>query len=178
VRRRDFLIGLFLAAKTEGMQAQQKPKVYRLAVVDPISPVTDFAEDGELPYYRGFFDRLRQIGFVEGRNLETYRYSGEGHFERFGEVVTEVVNLMPDVIFLVSTRLLLALKAATTSLPVVAIMVNPVRYGFAKSLVRPGRNITGVAHNPGSDLYKKRFQLLKEAVPNVPRLASSARKPS
>jgi putative tryptophan/tyrosine transport system substrate-binding protein len=177
VRRRDFLIGLLLAAKSAGTQAQQKPKVYRLAVVDPISPVTDFAEDGELPYYRGFFDRLRQIGFVEGQNLEIYRYSGEGRFERFGDVITEVVNLMPDVIFLVSTRLLLALKAATTSIPIVAIMVNPFRYGLAGSLARPGRNITGVAHNPGPDLYKKRFQLLKEAVPNVSKvgvLASQA----
>ena len=90
--------------------AQQKPKVYRLAVVDPISPVTDFAEDGELPYYRGFYDRLRQNGFIDGQNLEIYRYSGEGQFEHFGDVITEAILRMPDAIYLVGTPLLLALK--------------------------------------------------------------------
>jgi putative ABC transport system substrate-binding protein len=170
VRRRDFLIGLLLTTNTASTDAQQKPKVYRLAVVDPISPVTDLAEDAELPYYRGFYGRLRQNGFVEGQNLEIYRYSGEGYFERFGDVVTEAILLMPDAIFLVGTRLLLALKGATTSIPIVAIMVDPVRYGLAVSLARPGRNITGVAYNPGHDLYEKRFKFLKEVVPNVSKI--------
>ncbi len=177
MRRRDFLLGLLVTANTASAHAQQKPKVYRIAVVDSISPVADFAEDGELPYYRGFYDRLRQNGFIEGQNLEIYRYSGEGYFEHFGDVVTEAILLMPDAIFLVGNRLLLALKGATTSIPIVAIMVDPVRYGLAVSLARPGRNITGVAHDPGPDLYKKRFQLLKVAVPNVSKvgiLASQA----
>ncbi len=171
MRRRDFLIGLLLATNTTTTQAQQRAKVYGLAVVDPINPVTELMEDAELPYYRGFFERLRQLGFEEGRNLEISRYSGEGHFERFGDIVTEVVSLKPDVIFLVSTRLLLALRRATTSIPIVAIMADPVRYGLAANLARPGGNITGVAHNPGFDLYNKRFQLLKEAVPNVSKIA-------
>lgn len=67
MRRRDFLIGVLLAAYTASTQAQQRPKVYRLVVVDPLNPVTDLTGDGELPYYRGFFERLRQIGFAEGR---------------------------------------------------------------------------------------------------------------
>jgi putative ABC transport system substrate-binding protein len=170
VRRRDFLISLLLTTNTVIARAQQRPKVYRLAVVDPISPVTDFAEDGELPYYRGFYDQLRRNGFIEGRNLETYRYSGEGYFEHFGDVITEAILRKPDAIFLVGTRLLLALKGATKSIPIVVIMVDPVRYGLAVSLARPGRNITGVAHDPGPDLYKKRFQLLKAAVPNASKI--------
>ena len=92
MRRRDFLIGLLLAAKSAGTQAQQKPKVYRLAVVDPISPVTDFAEDGELPYYRGFFDRLRQIGFVEGQNLEIYRWREDEYRAAFARMAREGVD--------------------------------------------------------------------------------------
>jgi len=177
VRRRDLLICLLVTASTASSHAQQKPKVYRLAVVDPVSPVTDFAGDGELPYYRGFYDRLRQNGFIEGRNLEIYRYSGEGYFEHFGDVVTEAILRMPDAIFVVGTRLLLALKGANKSIPIVAIMLDPVRYGLAVSLARPGRNITGVAHEPAPDLYKKRFQLLKAAVPNASKvgiLASQA----
>jgi putative tryptophan/tyrosine transport system substrate-binding protein len=170
VRRRDFLISVLFAANTASTQAQQRPKVYRLVVVDPLNPVTDLTGDGELPYYRGFFERLRQSRFAEGRNLEISRYSGEGHFERFGDVVTEAINLKPDAIFLVSTRLLLVFKRATTTIPVVGIMVDPVRYGLAASLARPGGNITGVVHNPGSELYSKRFQLLKETVPSVAKL--------
>jgi putative tryptophan/tyrosine transport system substrate-binding protein len=170
VRRRDFLIGVLLAANTASTQAQQRPKVYRLVVVDPLNPVTDLTGDGELPYYRGFFERLRQSGFAEGGNLEISRYSGEGHFERLGDVVTEAINLKPDAIFLVSTRLLLVFKRATTTIPVIGIMVDPVRYGLAASLARPGGNITGVVHNPGAELYSKRFQLLKEAVPSVAKL--------
>ena len=176
MRRRDFLISLLLTTNTASARAQQKPKVYRLAVVDPISPVTDFAEDGELPYYR-VYDQLRKNGFIEGHNLEIYRYSGEGYFEHFGDVVTEAILLMPDAIFSVGTRLLLAFKGATTSIPIVAIMVDPVRYGLAVSLARPGRNVTGVAHDPGPDLYKKRFELLKVVVPNASKvgiLASQA----
>jgi len=164
------LIGSLVTASMASAHAQQKPKVYRLAVVDPISPVTDFAEDGELPYYRGFYDRLRQNGFIEGKNLEIYRYSGEGQFEHFGDVITEAILRMPDAIYLVGTPLLLALKGATKSIPIVAIMVDPVRYGLAVSLARPGRNVTGVAHDPGPDLYKKRFQLLKVAVPKATTL--------
>ena len=59
MRRRDFLIGVLLAANTASTQAQQRPKVYRLVVVDPLNPVTELTGDGELPYYRGFFKRRK-----------------------------------------------------------------------------------------------------------------------
>ena len=170
MRRRDFVIGLLLTATTASAQAQQKAKVYRLAVVDPINPISDLTEAGELPYYRGFFGRLRQLGFVEGRNLEIERYSGEGHPERFVHMVSEVVNLKPDVIFMVSTRLLIMLKGATATIPLVGVMADPVRFGLVASLARPGGNITGVAHDPGIEFYDKRYKLLKEAVPTASKL--------
>ena len=56
MKRREFLVGLLVTATTASAQAQQKGKVYRLAVVDPINPVTDITEVGELPHYRGFFE--------------------------------------------------------------------------------------------------------------------------
>lgn len=96
MKRREFLVGLLVTATTASAQAQQKGKVYRLAVVDPINPVTDITEVGELPYYRGFFEGLRELGFAEGRNLEIKRYSGEGHSERYGDMVREVVNSRPE----------------------------------------------------------------------------------
>ena len=70
MKRREFLTGLLLMVTTASAHAQQRAKVYRLAIVDPINPVTDLTDAGELPYYRGIFERLRQLGFVEGRNLE------------------------------------------------------------------------------------------------------------
>jgi putative ABC transport system substrate-binding protein len=141
-----------------------------LAAVDTFNPVADFTEAGELPVSRGFLARLRQLGFTEGRNLEITRYSGEGRPERFGGMVADAVNLKPDVIFVRSTRLLFMFKEATTTIPIVGTMADPVCLGFVKSLARPGGNITGVAHDPGIEFYNKRFELLKEAAPKVSKL--------
>src|SRR4249919_1892554 len=126
MKRRDFLTGLLLTAATTSTQAQQKTKVYRLAFVDPVVPIADLTEAGN-PDFRAFFERLRQLGFAEGQNLEVERYSGEGHSERFDEMVKEVVNLKPDVIFVTSTRLLFSLKQVTTTIPVVGLMADPIR---------------------------------------------------
>jgi putative ABC transport system substrate-binding protein len=82
-----------LIATTASGQAQQKAKVYRLAIVDPLNPVTDITAAGELPYYRGFFERLQELGFDEGRNLRIERYSGEGNSEHFVEMISQVVDL-------------------------------------------------------------------------------------
>jgi putative tryptophan/tyrosine transport system substrate-binding protein len=170
MKRRDFVIALLLTATTASAQAQQRAKVYRLAVVDPINPVADLTEAGGLPYYRAFFERLRQLGFAEGQNLEVKRFSGEGHSERFDGMVTEVINLKPDVVFVPSTRLLFMFKEATATIPLVGVMADPVRFGLVASLARPGGNITGVAHDPGIEFYNKRYELLKEAVPTASKL--------
>ena len=143
MKRREFLVGLLVTATTASAQAQQKGKVYRLAVVDPINPVTDITEVGELPYYRGFFEGLRELGFAEGRNLEIKRYSGEGHSERYGDMVREVVNSRPDMILVFSTRLLIMLKEATTAIPIVGAMADPVRFGLVASMARPGATSRG-----------------------------------
>jgi putative ABC transport system substrate-binding protein len=141
-----------------------------LAVVDTFNPVAEFTEAGELPVSRGFLARLRQLGFTEGRNLEITRCSGEERPERSGGMVAEAVNLKPDVVFVRSTRLLFMFKEATTTIPIVGTMIDPVRLSFVKSLARPDGNITGVAHGPGIEFYNKRFELLKEAAPNVSKL--------
>jgi ABC-type uncharacterized transport system substrate-binding protein len=170
MKRREFFSGLLLTAIGASAQAQQKRKVYRLAVVDTFNPVADFTETSELPVSRGFLVRLRQLGFTEGRNLEITRYSGQGRPERFGGMVAEAVNMKPDVIFVRSTRLLFMFKEATTTIPIVGTMADPVRLGLVKSLARPGGNITGVAHDPGIEFYNKRFEILKEAAPKVSKL--------
>ena len=85
-------------------------------------------------------------------------------------MVSEVVNLKPDAIFMTSTRLLFMLKGATTTIPLVGLMGDPIRFGLVASMARPGGNITGVSVDPGMEFYDKRYQLLKEAVPKVAKL--------
>ena len=170
MRRRDFVVGLLLTGTTLSARAQRRAKVYRLAVVDTVNPVIELTEAGELPYYRGFFERLRQLGFAEGQNLQIKRYSGDGQSERFDDMVSQVVNLKPDAIFVTSTRLLSMLKGATTTIPLVGLMGDPIRFGLTASMARPGGNITGVSVDPGMEFYDKRYQLLKEAVPKIAKL--------
>ena len=85
-------------------------------------------------------------------------------------MVTEVVKLKPDVIFVTGGRLLAMFKRATTTVPIVGLVGDPVRLGLVASLARPGGNITGVAVDPGGEFYTKRFDLLKEALPNISKL--------
>ena len=170
MKRRAFLIGLLLTITTASARAEHKAKFYRLAVVDPTNPIIELTEDGELPYYRGFFERLRQLGFAEGQNLQIKRFSGEGQSERFGDMVAEVINLKPDAVFVTSTRLLSTFKRATTTIPLVGLMGDPVRFGLVASMAQPGGNVTGVSVDPGMEFYDKRYQLLKEAVPKVAKL--------
>ena len=90
MKRRDFVLGLLLiSATTASTQAQQKGKIHRLAVVDPINPVSDITTASQFPYYRGLFERLQQMGFAEGRNLDVKRYSAEGHSERVAGMISE-----------------------------------------------------------------------------------------
>ena len=81
-----------LTGTTVSARAQRRAKVYRLAIVDTVNPVIELTEAGELPYYRGFFERLRQLGFAEGQNLQIKRYSGEGQSERFDDMVSAKAN--------------------------------------------------------------------------------------
>ena len=85
-------------------------------------------------------------------------------------MVREVVNSRPDMIFVVSTRLLIMLKEATTAIPLVGAMADPVRVGLVASMARPGGNITGVAHDPGAQFNNKRLELLKQVFPSVSKL--------
>ena len=177
MKRRDFLTGLLFTITTiASTQAQQKAKVHRLAVVHPVDPVSELSEAGSPPM-RAFFERLRQLGFAEGQNLEVKRYSGEGHSERFDGMVREVVSVKPDVIFVPSTRLLLMFKEATATIPVVSAMADPVRVGLVASMARPGGNITGVAIDQGVDALEKRIELLKEAAPSISKLGILVSRP-
>jgi putative ABC transport system substrate-binding protein len=167
MRRRDFfsLVGGAVVAVVPRFAGAQQGKVYRLAVVHPSSPLSNLTETGP-PGYRAFFQRLHELGYVEGQNLSVARYSGGGQTERFSDLTAEVIRGKPDVISAVSTRLTRDFKTATATIPVVALLSDPVSDGIVSSLARPGGNITGVATSAGySEIGGKWLELLREMVP-------------
>jgi len=118
-----------------------------------------------------FVQRMRELGWVEGRNLAIeYRWA-EGHTERLSELANELVRLKVDVIVTQNTRGPLAAKQATSTIPIVfATAGDPVGTGIVASLARPGGNVTGLSSQT-PDVAGKRLELLREIVPGLHRLA-------
>jgi hypothetical protein len=117
----------------------------------------------------GFFGELRRAGDIEGQNLTVERYSGEGRPEGYADLAREVVNRKPEVIVATNDAVAKAARAATGTVPIVWIGGDPIQAGLATSLARPGGNITGVTVYAGTEIWGKRLQILKEAVPRPPR---------
>ena len=117
-----------------------------------------------------FVQRLRELGWADGRNVNIeYRWA-EGRGDRFGEIAAEFVRLNVDVIVSVGIAVP-AIAQATSTIPIVfAIAVDPVGTGMVASLARPGGNVTGVSTQT-TELAGKRIELLREVLPNLRRLA-------
>ena len=120
-----------------------------------------------------FVQRLRELGWTDGRNIAIeYRWA-ESRNERFTESAAEFVRLKVDVIVTAGLGVNAA-KRATSVIPIVfALANNPVGSGFVASLARPGGNVTGLS-TQGTDIAGKRIELLREVVPKVGRLAIMA----
>src|SRR5262249_31959631 len=129
MRRRDFVIALGTVAAVSAPllgRAQQTGKTYRIAVVSVAMPVAQMIEaEGEANSTIGalgaLFEELRRRGYVKGRNLVVERYSGEGR-GRYAELAAEVIRSKPDLIFAYTTAQTRAFKAATTTIPIVAVV--------------------------------------------------------
>jgi putative ABC transport system substrate-binding protein len=144
MRRRDFITALGTAATWPlAARAQQPAKMKRIAFVHSAGNVSRISVSGG-PYYRAFFEELSRLGYVEGQNLGVERYSGEGRTERYAELARDVVNTHPDLILAVGGRLSLDFKMATTTIPIVTMIIDPIAMGLVASIARPGGNITGV----------------------------------
>ena len=167
MRRREFVAGLALPFLVRVASAQQSTRVYRIAVVHPSNPTFELTEAGGIPVYRAFFEELRRLGYVEGRNLAVARYSGAGLTEHYAELARDVVRAKPDVIVTVSSRMVLSFKAASSTIPIVAMTTDPVVVGIAASFARPGGSFTGATSDTGPEYYAKLLELLKEAVPTL-----------
>jgi putative ABC transport system substrate-binding protein len=171
MRRREFIVGVAIAGAMQGRAQAQHAKRYRIAIVHPSDPISEMGETGDNPSFPILFKELRRLGYVEGANLIVERYSGEGRLERDVDLARNAISDNPDAIFAVSTRILLAFKQATTTVPIVGIGGDPVAQGLVPNLARPGGNITGVSVDAGLELYGKRLGILKEAVPHLTRVA-------
>jgi putative ABC transport system substrate-binding protein len=174
LKRREFISLLMsgaAATRSFAVHAQQLTKSYRIAIVHPSASIADMSESGSNPYYSALFKQLRRFGYIEGTNLVVARYSGEGREERYPELCQAVVRTNPDVIVATASRIVLSFKAATETIPVVASMADPVAFNIVASLARPGGNITGISVEAGLDIWGKRLQVLREAVPAASKVA-------
>lgn len=142
--------------------AQPQPaKIFRIGVLTPNSPATGNTS------VQPFRDGLRELGYIEGKNIVfEYRW-GEGNAERLPALAVELAQLKPDVIFATTPQGVMAAKKATTTIPIVFTGVgDPVGLGIIPSLAKPGGNVTGLT-NFGRDASKKRVELVIEAVSNL-----------
>lgn len=171
MKRRDFLAaGIGAAALPRLAGAQQAGKVYRLTIFHLGIPVADMAPRG-LPQYQAFHAELSRLGYTEGRNLEVERVSAEGDDRQLSALARRIVMRNPHAIFATSNRAIGAFAAATTTVPIVSLLVDPVGFGYAASLARPGRNITGFSLDTGRELVQKHLELLKQMQPALARTA-------
>ena len=163
MRRGDFISMLCIAviARPLTALAQQPGKVYRVGVIFTTTPVSEWDASINTPF-GAFVHTLRDLGNVEGRNLVLERRSAEGRFERFADIIAELVNLKVDVIVTSSNAAARAAKTVTTTVPVVALALgDPVGDGLVQSLARPGGNITGPTIRAGHEIEAKRLEFLK-----------------
>ena len=118
-----------------------------------------------------FIEGLRDLGYIEGKNIAFVYRTAEGKTERYADLAAELVRLKVDIIVADSTGMALALKKATSTIPIVMTTVtDPVGTGLVASLARPGGNVTGLTSISG-ELGGKLLELLKEIVPRLNRVA-------
>jgi putative tryptophan/tyrosine transport system substrate-binding protein len=167
IGRRTFLAALGGAAVSWPLaaRAQQMAKLPAVGFLVSGTPSTHG------PWFAALAQRLRELGWIEGRTIAIeYRWA-EGRNERFAEIAAEFVRLKVDVIVTAGTALVVAAKQATSVIPIVfAAAGDPVGTGLVASLARPGGNVTGLSVQQ-TDAAAKRLELLREVVPGLRRLA-------
>jgi len=165
MKRRDFIAGLCgTAAWPVAAHAEQPTKLPTIGFLGTTTP------SAWVDYVPAFVQRLRELGWVEGRTVAIeYRWA-EGRNDRFGEIAVEFARLKVDII-VTSGGAGVAAKQATSTIPIVLALANdPVGSGLATSLARPGGNVTGLSLL-APDLAGKRLENLRRVLPDVRRLA-------
>jgi len=169
MRRRNFCLALcaLLFALCSSTEAQQPVKVPRIGFLSAIGNAT-----APGPHVEAFRLGLRQLGYIEGKNILLELRYVEGRSDRVPNIVAELVQLKPDVLVLRSQPAIREAKQATKTIPIVmSTTQDPVAAGFIDSLARPGGNITGVT-TLARELSGKRLEFLKEVLPEISRVAA------
>jgi putative tryptophan/tyrosine transport system substrate-binding protein len=164
---RRILLRAFLCVPALAMlgqsHAQQAPRLSRIGVLAPDSSTT--------AAYAGFRQAMRELGYIEGRNLAIEWRFAEGIYERLPSLAGELVRSKVDVILAGTTLSVQAARQATANIPIVMVAVpDPVGEGFVARLARPGGNITGLSTNV-TEVSAKHLELLRAVVPKLSRVA-------
>jgi putative ABC transport system substrate-binding protein len=171
MRRREFIAAtavLVLGTSARAQSNAQMPK--RIAIVDPAAEPEEVTISG-LPPFKAYLTELNRLGYVEGENLIVERYLALGRPERQAEITQAAVASHPDLIFASDGQITRQLKALTTTIPIIAVTVDPVATKIVTNLARPEGNITGVSVDAGIELWGKRLELLREATQNLTTVA-------
>jgi putative ABC transport system substrate-binding protein len=167
MRRREFItvLGGAVAAWPLAARAQTPAETPKIGLLSPFSP------SATALWHQAFRQGLRDLGWVEGKNVSIeYRYA-EGRSDRLPGLAADLVRLKVDIIVAAVTTDAVAAKNATAAIPIVmASAGDPVASGLVESLARPGGNITGLSQI-AAELAGKRLELLKEMVPELSRVA-------
>jgi putative ABC transport system substrate-binding protein len=153
---------ILLLAFSFPIQAQELGKAARIGYLS--------AGTGSTGVHGAFRQALRELGYIEGKNITIEFRSAGGMYERLHDLATELVRLKVDMIFAPSTLAARSAKEATRSIPIVMYSGDPVGAELVASLARPGGNVTGVT-NLSPDLSTKRLELVKETVPRAALVA-------
>jgi putative ABC transport system substrate-binding protein len=166
LKRREFITLLGGAATWPiAARAEQTGKVWRICYLSAVS------RESSSRSYAALQQGMRDLGYAEGKDFVLEWRSVEGKYERFSEIMAELVRLKIDVIVTGVTAALPALQRATSTIPIVmAYSTDPVGNGLVASLARPGGNITGLAGS-SDDSSPKQLELLTTVIPNVSRIA-------
>ena len=168
--RRRFLL-TSLAGALAAPLASEAQQARRIPVVGSL---WNGSEAISAPNVAAVRQGLKELGYVEGRDVTIVSQYADGKFERFPVLVKELIELKPDVIVAAGPQAGRAIKQATSTVPVVmAVISDPVAEGLVQSLARPGGNITGIAFE-NAELTAKRLELLKRVIPGATRVAALA----
>jgi putative ABC transport system substrate-binding protein len=170
MRRRDFMKAIVGSAAGWPLAARSQQHTNRIARVSVLLGVAE--QDPEaITRVRAFRLGMRDLGWIDGRNVQIeYRFAGNSQ-ELITKHVTELVQLSPDVIVANTTRIMAALQRAMSATPIVFAMVNdPVNQGFISNLAHPGANVTGFSFLE-ADIVGKWISLLSDVKPNLSRVA-------
>ena len=169
MKRRRLLASLAFAALWPlPVLPQTRQKVYRIGFLGSASPTPEVLSFSTDQLRQG----LRELGWIEGKNIMIEERWAEGRVERQPSNAAELVRLNVDVLVVGVNDAALAAKRATSTIPIVmALVSDPVRAGLIKSYAQPGGNVTGMSYEPATTLTAKHLDLLKQVTPGLSRVA-------